>query len=82
MLSLTNALSLSILWFVVIFTLFVFSSLKMASIWIDRAVVALRLFFVLFSCTVPRTLFTIPCFQADLLILLFVHDQDLCILVL
>jgi hypothetical protein len=43
-LSLANPLSLSILWFVVIFTLVVFSSLTMASIWIDRAVVALRSF--------------------------------------
>jgi hypothetical protein len=43
-LSLTNPPSLSILWFVVVFTLVVFSSLKMASIWIDRAVVALGLF--------------------------------------
>jgi hypothetical protein len=43
-LSLTNPLSLSILWFVVVFTLVVFSALTMASIWIDRAVVALRSF--------------------------------------
>jgi hypothetical protein len=42
--SLTNPLSLSILWFVVVFTLIVFSSLTMASIWIDRAAVALRSF--------------------------------------
>jgi hypothetical protein len=86
--SLTNVLSLSLmcslsfLWFVVVFTLFVFSSLTMASIWIDRAVVSLRSFFVLFSCIVPRTLSTIPCFRPDLHVLLFVHDLDLCILVL
>jgi hypothetical protein len=43
-LSLTNPLSLSILWFVVVFTLIVFSFLTMASIWIDRAVVALQSF--------------------------------------
>jgi hypothetical protein len=43
-LSLTYPLSLSILWFVVVFTLVVFSSLTMASLWIHRAVVALRSF--------------------------------------
>jgi hypothetical protein len=43
-LSHTNPLSLSILWFVVVFTIIVFSSLTMASIWIDRDVVALRSF--------------------------------------
>jgi hypothetical protein len=62
--SLTNPLSLSILWFVAVFTLVGFSSLTMASIWIDRAVVALR------------------SFQPDLLVLLFVHALDLCIVVL
>jgi hypothetical protein len=81
-LSLSHECSLSILWFVVVFTLVVFSSLMMASIWIDRAVVALRSFFVLFSCNVPRTLFTIPCFRRDVLVLLFVHDQYVCIVVL
>jgi hypothetical protein len=40
-LSLTYPLSLSILWFVVIFALVVFSSLTTASIWIDRADVSL-----------------------------------------
>jgi hypothetical protein len=59
-----SSLSLSILWFVVVFTLVVFSFLTMASIWIDRAVVALR------------------SFRPDLVVLLFVHDQDLCIVVL
>jgi hypothetical protein len=43
-LSLTNPLSLSIRWFVVVFMLVIFSSLPMASIWIDGAVVALRSF--------------------------------------
>jgi hypothetical protein len=43
-LSLTYPLSLSILWCVAVFALVVFSSLTMASIWIDRADVALRSF--------------------------------------
>jgi hypothetical protein len=81
-LSLTDALCLSILWFVVVFTLVIFSSLTMESIWIDRSVVALRSFLVLLSCIVPYTLSTIPCFRPDLHVLIFVHDLDLCILVL
>jgi hypothetical protein len=46
------------------------------------SVVALRSFFILSSCIVPRTLSTIPCFRSDLHVLLFVHALDLCILVL